>query len=212
MKTARDAIADLLEQALTESWANNDGEKWSHIIKRRLLSAPEPVRLELAIALTNGISLEFPIESLIPGLLKQPENIRLKLVALLNPSGTAHYFTPAEIELMMEDAEHHRAGTVQRTPDGYLRTYYGGFNLTTLAEHICREMAQSDDGLTGIKKQWVGGDEVIITRAKYDALMAAAKAIHSKECDCIDQCMKACAVHAAKAFLRAAGIQTETNP
>lgn len=32
----------------------------------------------------------------------------------------------------------------------------------------------SDHGLTGIKKQWVGGDEVIITRAQYEALMAAA--------------------------------------
>jgi hypothetical protein len=50
--------------------------------------------------------------------------------------------TPAEIEMMMEDVEHHRAGTVQRTPDGYLRTYYGGFNLTTLAEHVYRELSQ----------------------------------------------------------------------
>jgi hypothetical protein len=85
MKTARDAIADLLEQALGECWVSSNGEKWSHKIKRRLLSAPEPVRLELAMALTNGISFEFPIESLIPGLLKQPENIRLELAALLNP-------------------------------------------------------------------------------------------------------------------------------
>lgn len=49
--------------------------------------------------------------------------------------------TPAEIELMIEDVENHGAGTVQRTSDGALRTYYAGFNLTALAEHIARELA-----------------------------------------------------------------------
>jgi hypothetical protein len=50
--------------------------------------------------------------------------------------------TPAEIELMFEGAQ---AGTIERTHDGELRTYFPGFSLTALAEHLSRELAQRDD-------------------------------------------------------------------
>lgn len=49
--------------------------------------------------------------------------------------------TASEIEMMMEDADHHRAGPVLRCEDGSLRVYYSGFNLTALAAHIARELA-----------------------------------------------------------------------
>ena len=48
--------------------------------------------------------------------------------------------TPAEIELMMTDC--HAAGTTQRMGDGTLRTYYAGFSLTALAEHLSRELTE----------------------------------------------------------------------
>ena len=51
--------------------------------------------------------------------------------------------TPAEIELMFEGLTL-PIGTVQRTEDGMLRTYYAGFNLTALAEHISRELANRE--------------------------------------------------------------------
>jgi hypothetical protein len=44
----------------------------------------------------------------------------------------------------------------------------------TLTTDDPRHPRNTDDGLTGIKKQWVGGDEVII---QYNALMAAVKAL-----------------------------------
>lgn len=49
--------------------------------------------------------------------------------------------TPEEIELMMLDTEAHRAGPVYQSDDGTLRVYYAGFNLTALANHISRELA-----------------------------------------------------------------------
>ena len=53
--------------------------------------------------------------------------------------------TQSEIELMMEDADHHLAGPITRCDDGTLRTYYAGFNLTALAAYIARELAQEGD-------------------------------------------------------------------
>lgn len=60
--------------------------------------------------------------------------------------------TPAEIELMMADVEHHRAGPVRRMDDGTLRVYYAGFNLTALAEHIARELAQDAASLSSAEQ------------------------------------------------------------
>lgn len=49
-----------------------------------------------------------------------------------------------EIEKMMENVQAHKGGTVMRTIDDTLRTYYSGFNLTALAVHIARSLAERE--------------------------------------------------------------------
>lgn len=80
-----------------------------------------------------GIVLDLPPSE------KLMEAARAALAAAERVAGP----TPAEIELMMVDTEHHRAGPVHRSDDGTLRVYYAGFNLTALSEHIARELAQA---------------------------------------------------------------------
>ena len=61
--------------------------------------------------------------------------------------------TPAEIELMMRDTEHHKAGPVYHCDDGTLRVYYAGFNLTALAAHIARELANYSSDPSADRKE-----------------------------------------------------------
>ncbi len=50
--------------------------------------------------------------------------------------------TVGEIEMMIEEAAGYSVGDTTRSADGMLRTYYAGFNLSAVAAHIARELAQ----------------------------------------------------------------------